>query len=632
MKKNLLHNTYIQFFFIFLFFCLYYAKAFITNCITYPNLSFDSQALLTWDYNAYLGMIPYKDIFYPYGLLTYYKNYLSLFHYISSFIVPMLFASLYLLLSKLIKDKMQLVVIFIFIFIFIEKFIGYETFARYGVVTVSSLAVAYFTFEKKLKELNIIVIGICNSIIFSLLTDQGIYISIIVLFFLAISTLQYKTKYQAILFLFKNVLVFLIGIIIGLIPLYIYLNSHNALNDFLRFYISLNELSLYAKTSFIHSFLNPENIFYFGIIFFAILYTTRAFLKGQTNTITLYYTVALLLVLLLLEQKNILRSINTQITFVGYLLLCVMLSNFLQSKRNIIFFCVLGIIAINPFFITNNSQENPFYNYSSQTCVRTNEMRLFQLDQDYIHVIEQLNQNDKIFSFPSDPIFYIAHNQVPPYYSNTYDASSYTAQQRLIQYIRSNKIQKVIINTEIRSIQDSVPEYIRSSYLLQYILTHFTFQKRVGKFLILKSDMKAELMTSDDKDIKDFKTYLLHPALGAIPRSEGMYKYSFITPNAKFVSVQLLNESLRLKPVSSQNIFLIILPKNKLSPTTDVTIYSGNISTTVTFQSCSSNSYCIIHLSKLPLFYTPKKITAIQFPSSYIGDVALKNNTNSVMW
>src|SRR5687767_13741472 len=73
--NKLLKKNKSEIIFLVLFSALVLSLNYLSICSSYlKHSSFDLQTLLTWDYSAAKGLIPYRDLYYPYGLLFYYKT------------------------------------------------------------------------------------------------------------------------------------------------------------------------------------------------------------------------------------------------------------------------------------------------------------------------------------------------------------------------------------------------------------------------------------------------------------------------------------------------------------------------------------------------------------------------------
>jgi hypothetical protein len=117
------------------------------------HYNFDIQEFLLWNYTSVNNLIPYKDIFYPYGLLSYFRNYSLVFASMFYLISPILFTILYFVFKNIFKERFILYTSFIIFYLFILNLVGLQTFARYGMFVLFSLMISYlFYLNKRIKE------------------------------------------------------------------------------------------------------------------------------------------------------------------------------------------------------------------------------------------------------------------------------------------------------------------------------------------------------------------------------------------------------------------------------------------------------------------------------------------------
>ena len=432
-------------------------------------------------------------------------------------------------------------------------------------------------------------------------------------------------------------LFFFAGYFIGLFPLFMYLLQKNLFFDFLNSFKQLSELTSIAKTPFIPSLKSRENIFTLGILVTTITYLSyKYFFTKIKFSFALSLQLVLTIGLIILEQKSIIRSIDTQITFFAFFIYIVFLY---QWKKYIKPFMII-IFMIPPFFIgfRHVSFLRTTQSLNLPACMRQNLSPLLNKNTTYDKIKRKLKSqpdfNEKVFSFPGDPIFYVLFNQTPPYYFQTYDGSSSFGQKKRIDYIKQNNIQYVLINTNTKAIQDGVPDYIRASDELHYILTHFEIIDQINSFLILKKTNTSVDFFNNSflKKNKSFSDYLLHINIGSIPKSEGYYKTKSLSNKRVFHSFTELNTFLAKNSISSKNTFLTIIPHEQTAETISLHIASEHYQATVTFDRCKQKAPCIIHLSRIPLFYKESIIKKISSVESIQATIEIFHSQNSHFW
>lgn len=637
---------------VFLFFCILSIITFKGYCKVYKNFGFDAQALLTWDYSSYKGFFPYKDTFYPYGLFSYYEDNLLFFQLISFFLSPILYTLVFVIFRKVWQDKLYTLISFVIFYLFIERYTGSQAFERYGIIVIFS-CIAALNFYKNtfVSKLAAFIYGVSIGIIFSLFHDQGIYGFLIVLIFILINPVLRKRfevlrsdhYYKYILLSFTMLIG---GMFIGVLPFFVFLFRHNIVYDFVAFILKLSDLALYAKTSFIPYSRSPENMFTFLALFLTVsLIVYKVYFKKQKQDKVFYLQISLALVIILLEQKSLLRSIASSITFVALILYILLFYQFKKAlniyKINInkilIYLIVLGAFTI--FRLQSQPLDAAYKKekLESGVCLKKNINNFLAGNKDYALVRQKLeNELDykgKIFSFPANPIFYMLNKQMPPYYSNIYDSSSFKAQEKQVEYIKENGIQYIIYNKKVLSIQDSIPDFIRANFELKFILNNFTPVDKVGDFLLFKKDSGNDIFKEKFLDaVPQLRKYLLQVDFAAIPKSEGLHKKSFVKRNNNIIfsksSVQNVNSFLANESIESDNTVFVVWGSNESQKgnRTSITLKTNdNLETTIFFHQCSNRTPCIINLSRIPLFYKKRIIEKIMVGPSFKDLIEIRN-------
>lgn len=623
--------------FIILFF--YFFSSFFQLCRIYRNNDFDSQTLLAWDYSASIGMMPFNDIFYPYGLLSFYKNHFFWANMLYLVIGPILFTAMYILFNKLYNNKIVSFFIVAYLFLFVQKYISWETFNRYGVFTFMSLFFSYYFYTNKISRKFLITIGIIIGLIFSLITDQGVYI--LLTFFLLFLFFE-KTTYQSSLTeIFQRKImgfvVFLLGFFLGLMPFFIYLVFTNSFAFFFAELFRTGQIAQYAKIPFLPGLKSPENIFVLSLLFFSIFYTGFIHLFSKKKySLSTAYIMTLIVVLIILEQKNIIRSIDRSLTFVGILMLFV----FISEKKKFWFLWIFVLLFI--YYVAGFSQYIRPYdskkNLTDSQCINKN-LHILTDGTSYQKMANKITQiyhyHGLTFSYPSNPIFYLLLREKPFYFSNSYDTAAETSQQKQIQFLKKKNVQYLIFDINQRAVQDSVPEYIRSGTTLRYILNNFQAIDRVNNFIIFRKSNSPNIFTNAIID-NSYKKYLLNIDLKSIPQSEGFYKqaeFAELGENS-FDSLQSLQKFIKQHSILGDTMLLSLTYKKLSAATTEITMTSDDmIKTKIYFHSCPVNYPCIINISRSPLFFAPRRIQSITITNeSDIATIRLARNRTSIFW
>ena len=283
--------------------------------------------------------------------------------------------------------------------------------------------------------------------------------------------------------------------------------------EFFLYVRHLPDFVLYAKTPFIPFSTTTDNLFTFGSIFIAIVALSyKIFFSQKKLSLLSFLKISLVFILILLEQKNIIRSIDKQITFIAFFLYIITFYDLIRNKINnfVIIFCFIiisGVVllgfGLHPFINYNLSFKesliNSFFRENisnflpnkSRICLDDNLDKLLIGKNTKFEKIKKIIEKDsagytKIFDYLSDPVFYVLFNQKPPYYFTIFEGTPLYAQESNIKYIEENKVEYVIYNTDILKIQDNVPTQIRNKVLFKYVLDNFMVLDRIGNFIIYK--------------------------------------------------------------------------------------------------------------------------------------------------
>lgn len=646
---------------IFLLSFLFSAYNALHSCQFFSTLGFDNQIITTWQFTSLVGLMPYKDVYFPYGILFYFKNTNVIFALLYLFLTSLLFSGIFLTLRKLWKKRIFAYTFFIAFIVFINFYTNFLVFSRYGIVVLVSLLFAYTFFkEAYLGRIKTLFLGMLVGLLFSLVNDQGIYSIVVFGIFLLANPLLHRgvgdlKKIGYYIYLIQDAAIFFLGICVGFFPFFLYLMSYGMLGQFSSSILHIADFGLYAKTPFIPYSMTQDNVFVYVSLFIAIfLLTYRIFTERKLVTTNLYLQLALIIVIILLEQKSFVRSISTQITFVAFLLLLVLvntLDSFLEKrnvsvKKRLVSYIVILVIVFNFGLQSINSSQSPLglsrdlsLYAANNECLQNNLSLTNNSAYEYIKGLIRKDAKDpKIFNYLGDPIFYALFMQRPPYYFTVFEASPLYAQKANIQYIEEEKVRYVIYNLDIAPIADGVPDYARGNLLFKYILNNFDYYQRKDNFIILKKKADGDIFNSQalQKDT-DFRQHLLDVNLAAIPRSEGIYKLKALGGNKVLVSGSNEDVSNYLKrhSLSSSQLVLLLEPEAYLHETKEMTVElhtRDNLKTTVSFYRCTIGKTCIVAFSNIPLFYKERIIERIIVDKDFEGKIKLIKNGSDLLW
>lgn len=613
----------------------------IEICSGYLNYyNFDLQEFLLWHYSSINGLIPYVDIFYPYGLLSYFKHNNAIFALINYLIVPFLFTATYYIFKKVFKEKISLFFSLSLFYLFILIIVGFQAFARYGLLTIIPLLFSYIFYLKGKKgKISLIVIGLTIGLFSTFINDQGIYliVSFILLFILS----KIFQSRSSLIEIIKEFIFVVLGFSIGLIPIFLILRNNGGLHIFLSYFTDVGNIVVVAKTPFLTFIDSPANIFTITILYFSMLYNfiRLAFLR-QKITLSSIFQISLIFTILLLEQKSIIRSIDRQIVFVSFLLLMLIVYEFVNRKFIYIVFISLTAILYGFYvqrpLINLSSLPNNYNHLMTNKCFDSNLQFFTAKNQSYVKIINLLRQkqdfNGKVFAFPTgDSAFYVMLNQKPPFYNSIFEGASYQNQNSAIKYIEDNEIKYVILNTDKSSLQDAVPDYVRQSFLFGYIVNNYKPFTMIGDHMILKKDIVNDFFSSKTlRQAGDYEKYLLDVYLFKIPYSEGLYKYSYLKNNNKVIiegnNIQAINSYLENNIFYSKNKVFVLEPNTSNNSQSlsfiKLQIKNGN-STIIYYNLCRKNEACVFDLARIPLFYEERIITEVIINKEFSGTLKI---------
>ncbi|MEK7458299.1 MAG: hypothetical protein AAB612_02335, partial [Patescibacteria group bacterium] len=643
---------------IFLFFTVIFFSGYSLLCKKYSANDFDAQNFISWDYSAYTGAILYKDLLYYYGPLFFYKSIVPWVAVFYGLLTPLTLTGFYVIWKKIFNNRFFALVSVVALSIYIPLFIGEGAWNRYGTGAFAVTAIAY-VFSLKIAKKNIIhvFLGVISGIVFSIIHDQGIYIGW-TYFFLLCANLPIREGLQTLLtakyyrFVLVHAFYYMIGFIAGFFPFALYLMYNNALADFFHALTEVSYAALFAKVPFLPYALSKDNLLIFVSIFLSVFVGMLVFLFGKVKKYAsiFYVQLALTTYILILQQKNILRSMSQQLAIfclILLMLLFVYAKVFFEQrhyrKTSILYFYVLLLMSffifIQPFspkniliqvrerFHSGFTEELKIFtqNDKVQQCQQSSfEIKQLPITKDDKAVYDFLQQepyfNGRVFTFPADPIFYVMFRQIVTPYTTAYEASRLSAQQKNIEYIEKNNIQYVIYNS-IGTDVDGVPVVLRANATFRYLFHSFDFYKQIGSFIILKKTAGPDFFThTGNKEALPIINTLLTNNLRNIPYEEGQYKYQAFTTNVgvheifsgSIAELQTFLETVSVE--SGSTVAAVADPDSQQSSQENTTLRitaDNGLITTMVFRSCDVSHPCLLNLQNLPLFFHNRKLVRI---------------------
>ena len=432
----------------------------------------------------------------------------------------------------------------------------------------------------------------------------------------------------------------------------------------------LVDISTFAKVPVLNELFIKENYVTFIILLISIVSYLSKFIfhKSQITKLYSYFQLSLIINLLLLEQKNIVRPLGVLVIYITFMLAAILLhevNNRLFKENFTKMFSTLFIFMFSVFIIIILNLNVDIYTYFQKLEENANETSniLFNINnslaknqcsdqverlsttskiQPYLKIKkfikQEKNSNSKVFSFPGDPIFYPLFDQKPPPFLNLYDSSSLYAQNRNINYLKMEEIDFIIFNTDIKKIEDNVPDVLRGNTILKYIINNYYPYKEIDNFLILKKNtiagkdfFKSSLINDNDK----ISNYFFEIDLNSIPVEEAHYKLSLIKDISKEIyktsNINDFNNFLNKNNLKTRNIVLLIKQKSNIPDRQYIVLKSKDgFETNVYMQKC--NNICLINLSNLPIFFKERTLSELSTAMDLSSLVILKVSPNDILW
>lgn len=574
---------------------------------------FDSQNIATWKWTATQHMLPVRDVFYPYGNLFYYQYNSSLAGVTLLLLTTGTVAIIVLTLWRFKSTWLTGFAAASLFLLFLVRTVGLETWSRYGLIV--ALVVLLPDLVQRKRWYDYVLMGMFVGGMFGLVQDQSVYMAVLFLTALLVQGIAREGK--SLLYTIKSKFVpgglFIIGSCVGVIPFVVYLISIHGVSAFLSQGAYLRSVTLFAKAPFIPFALSPSNACTFLTLFAAMMFLSHKVILQRKVISSKEMMMGMLCgLILILEQKSIIRSIDWQIVVVAWVIVLFgsddvwrALTRRTGVSSMIVWILLFCLILLYPF------RRIPQASTTSQSLIH-----------EYQTLLENLktypDYNGKVFSYPGDPIFYKLTAQTPPYYFTSYESSPESAQQRIIKYLQDQDIQYVVYNLDRPAIQDAVPNFIRNPVEHAYLLSNFEAVSKQGKFLILYKSNHVSLgkicQIAPDSALCSW----LHDIdLKMVPTAFGKDERSTLF---KPTSLDSLNRKLAQHPVSTRNMSLVfhVVGENALYQRT-VSLWVSDVEKiNVRFNACA---VCVIPLNMLPGLYIPTRIQHIDISDLDVRDV-----------
>lgn len=641
-------------------------------CILSGTIGFDSQNFVTWSYTASKAWMPYRDVFYWYGLGTYFAEGTALIHITSLAWMFFTLVSWYFILKKATNNVWIAGAGWMLTTLNLLSSVGLGTWQRYGSSLVMGSFVAW-TASQKVHPVFRFSLGFVIGSLIILIQDQGIYASLILagtLFYL-LSIGQWEQL--------KSMFWVCFGWSLGLLGWLSFLNTHNMMVAFFKQLVHTGELSLFAKISFYSSVTSIENLIIFAMIMTLGIDSILGWIRTNNKSHPTFSTILKIVWLgwlVLLQYKNITRrGMEEQFLYIIWGILALYSSSLIKRMRlkssfkqfsvtvaaifSLVWFGILLMVWTRPelsltspiiSYYQHLSSSYPGLIWSYNTINTLNECRRSSLNsissvvpQEYNQIVEWLKDqpdfSGRIFVWPETPLFYVLLNQLPAPVFNIYDATPISSQQRNIEFIERQSIKYVVLSTIPKPVQDGVPNELRSASIYQYLFTSFKPVKWFNSFVVLEKNQdaasKSNFVTDENlrANNEEYHTYLLNTEFRTLPQIWGKESEKTssswslqTTPEVLssksawttlFDEQQITDRFIEIKIDTDSSII-----ETDAKPLVRLAIIDNedNIAT-ASFYPCFEESVCTIDKKFIPLFYDDRPVKKVEINTSEVGKV-----------
>lgn len=646
MKSKFNHHPLLEFLLIFFFTYLLLLPGTDNFCHRLSHLDFDTHNLFVWDHLAEKGYQPYKDTFYPYGFLFFYKSQNLALYVLYTLIAPLLFSLTYLALIKRLfpRPLLKLLVYLSLLFITLNL-LGSHAYSRYGLLSALGLFSAWLLYPRTHLNRRLILLGLISGVTLFASSGDGLYLVMLHAGLILFDTCIFfplKPYGSWLVRLLKRFVVYGLGLSLGLIPLLGFLFQTKLLTPFLTFFLDMAHMTEYAK---IHYF--PDNIYEVVIIATFILSFVVALIRVYSVPLRRQYATYLLVTawfsLFILLQKHLVRPIGQTIFFYAFILILILTGiafktlfspklrgQLLALSLYAAFIFSLISALSQPFYLSVFTQALKSYApprlpgtlaYSAKLCqieaIDWTKLQLppaYPLLKSYFH---NLSQPYRLFSFPYDPLLYLYLNQKPAPYPNVYESAPPAAQAQNLKFLENEAITHVVYNLSAPII-DWSPEYVRTFATTEYLLNHFQPVASASSFIILQKTATPSAFFTPKmaNTFPELYRHLTHITWGQIPLTQGQNFGAGIVLEANdkqaYSDTIALNQYLETNPQSTDNLILILSFQDITTPTGRITIIDNQDLKTDLVFGLKPHAQALFRLSRVPLFIQGGRLTHLE--------------------
>lgn len=505
----------------------YLHDVFQYNTATTSIVNLDNKNIIIWNFFRYLGLVPFKDFWYPYSGLYYMSLRIPpdiIFLWIHRII---LFSVSFFSCYNLLKYDKKKSIIILSCMLLLEIFL-FSASERYFLSLSTVLLLAASISVKRLEMF--IFLGVYSFYVFFVEPMQLLYAFIPCLFLIGVAIAAERKTEDRLRILYYFAIVF--GVAFFLIIAYlIRLSFRGALSQYINFYTTMESSALYIMSpmlSFNYEY-SFDNIFWVVIILF---FSSSLFVLLQKSKKILEFNdfviLAIVLLSIIVSQKWIVRfpSVAQQIISIpifGLLLLFVQFryipERFIARYSFAFFF---GFFFIFPL-ILNESAVSVIYSYVTRPLTLYEDIPLlftkksawdsikrsyflperFLIDDVRGDEFKEIflkkfifDKGDDLFVLGDDSYLYMVLDQKNPPYISFYNQSILYSQRNTSNWIDVHKPKYVLWRDTFKDF-DGVPNYTRVPLVFEKVIQDYKFKDTYESFLILERKSKEERIDLD---------------------------------------------------------------------------------------------------------------------------------------
>lgn len=495
------------------------------------NTQYDYQNIVTWHYFRYLGLIPFKDFWYPYGGFYYMATPFppdSIYVWLHNLLVFTVCAfSIYSLLNF---SKMRSFSVLLFM-LWLHFNGMMATNYRYY---LSLSLILFFTACLESRRLMLFLfLGIYTFHVFFMEASQLLYaVPGCILIFLASLFINKDQDRKLIMLRYSTLSAF---VATSSICIYlVYLKELKALPEYLMFYRTIGDMAKYGMwpTAIVEWLRNPssmDGLFFtltMGLFALSLWYVLS---KNVDKTIHDFVPLAIALLTLVIFQKQIIRPhIADQaisVVAVGFTIMAARLE-FKGLRGGILSKCILGLltgVVITLCIFVNGTADKFWQQYTKRLFTAPKNIKMALMGESVWYgaknsyfdpmsfpmdgmggkeltekLIEKMSfeKDDDLFVLGDDSYLYILLQKQTPFYITFYNQSILNSQMNTVKWIDNHKPQYVIWRYDFREF-DQIPNIVRVPLLFEKIISEYVYADQLGPFIILQRKKPEQIISVD---------------------------------------------------------------------------------------------------------------------------------------